>query len=380
MKKEIYSLCFMCTVRCPIRVLVEDGRIEWIEGNPHVPGIEGALCAKGSAGVALENDRERPQYPMIRIGPRGSGEWRQASWDEALDYVAEELKAIIREHGPQSVVWGERANLISDLSKTFMKALGSPNYFNHDSLCKGSVNTACRSLTGYADPQIGLDYKNTRHIVLYGRNIFEALEIKGINQLMEALEKGAKLTYIDPRVTVTAAKAHRYLCIRPGTDLALNYALMHVILTENLFDQAYVERWVQGLKELQAFVEPYTPQWAEQETHIPAGEIIALAREMSAAKPACIFHFGYRGAHHTNECYFRRSILDPECLDGQHRGQGRVARLKKGLKTPGSTRSVNWLRATSLKSGPKGSTVWEGPNFQLPIRPTAWPNNFLWPC
>ena len=100
MPNEIYSICFMCTVRCPIRVMVENDDVIWIQGNPHVPGIEGALCAKGSAGLALLHDTERPQYPMIRTGPRGAGQWRRASWEEALDYVADRLQEIIREHGP----------------------------------------------------------------------------------------------------------------------------------------------------------------------------------------------------------------------------------------------------------------------------------------
>ena len=199
--------------------------------------------------------------------------------------MADKLKEIISEHGPQSVVFGERTNLNTHISKTFMKALGSPNHFTHDALCKGSVNTAFRSLTGFTDAQVGIDYANTKHIVMYGRNIFESLEIKAINNLLDAMDKGAKLTYIDPRVTITATKADRYWMIRPGTDLALNYALIHTILKERLYDAGYVRRWVKGLKELQAFVEPYTPEWAEQETGIPADEIVTLAREAAAAKP-----------------------------------------------------------------------------------------------
>ncbi len=334
MEKEIYSLCFMCSIRCPIQVTVEGEKIIWLQGNPHVAGIEGAMCAKGSAGTALLNDRERLQYPMIRTGPRGAGQWKQISWEEALDYIAQKLKEIIGQYGAESVVWGERANLSTDLSKTFMKALGSPNHFTHDSLCKGSTNTACRSLTGYPDTRIGFDYKNTRHIVLYGRNIFESLEIKPVNQLLEALEKGAKMTYLDPRATVTAAKAHRYLQIRPGTDLAFNYALMHIILKENLHDRDFVSRWVSGLKELRTFVEPYAPEWAEKETGIPALEIISVAREMAAVKPAGIFHFGYRASHHIHECYFRRSIIILNALMGNFEAQGGLF-IKKGLKDSG---------------------------------------------
>ncbi|MCU0592587.1 MAG: molybdopterin-dependent oxidoreductase, partial [Desulfobacterales bacterium] len=144
-----------------------------------------------------------------------------------------------------------------------------------------------------------------------------------------AMAAGAKVTYIDPRVSITATKAHRYWMIRPGTDLALNYALMHVILKERLYDAAYVEKWVLGLNELQDFVQSYTPDWAEKETGIPAAEIVALAREMSKDKPAVIFHFGYRGAHHANEIYLRRSILILNVLMGSVEAKGGIF-FKKG--------------------------------------------------
>jgi len=316
MEKEVYSLCFMCSIRCPIKVLVKDGQVKWIEGNPHVPGMEGSLCPRGAAGISLLYDSERVQSPLIRDGERGSGKWRKATWDEALDYVGEKLKTIIDAHGGHSVVLGERTQLATHVSKTFLKSIKSPNHFTHDALCKGSVNTACRSLFGYTDGQMGMDLKNTKHIVLYGRNIFEAIAVKEVNNLMDALENGAKLTYIDPRVTVTATKAHRYWMIRPGTDLALNYALIHVILKERLYDAAYVDRWALGLAELQDFVRDYTPEWAEKETGIKAREIVALAREMSKDKPKVIFHFGYRGANHVNEIYMRRSIMILNTLMG----------------------------------------------------------------
>ena len=319
----------MCSVRCPIRVLVKDDQVKWIEGNPHVAGMEGSLCPRGAAGIALLNDHQRLQSPMIRTGPRGSGQWRKASWDEALDYVAEKLKAIVQTHGPESVVLGERTQLATHVSKTFMKALGSPNHFTHDALCKGSVNTAARSLFGYTDAQIGVDYKNTRHMVLYGRNFFEALEVKGVNAFSEAQEKGAKLTYIDPRVTVTATKADRYWMIRPGTDLALNYALIHVILKERLYDKAYVNRWTTGLEELRSFVQPFTPQWAETETGVSAAELVDMVREISREKPSVVFHFGYRGASHTNEIYMRRSIFILNALMGSVEAKGGLF-FKKG--------------------------------------------------
>jgi thiosulfate reductase/polysulfide reductase chain A len=329
MEQEVYSLCFMCSVRCPIKVQAKDGQVRWIEGNPHVAGMEGSLCPRGAAGTALLYDQQRVQAPMIRVGKRGEGQWRKATWDEALDYVAERLQKTIETYGGHSVVLGERTQLATHVSKTFLKAIGSPNHFTHDALCKGSVNTACRSLFGYTDAQIGADYKNTKHIVLYGRNIFEAISVKEVNNLMKALENGAKMTYIDPRVTVTATKAHRYWMIRPGTDLALNYALIHVILKERLYDAEFVNRWVLGLNELQEFVETYTPEWAATETGVPAQEIVALAREISKDMPSVIFHYGYRGAHHTNEIHLRRSILILNALMGSVEAKGGIF-FKKG--------------------------------------------------
>ncbi len=110
--------------------------------------------------------------------------------------------------------------------------------------------------------------------MLYGRNVFESLQVKEVNTILDALDAGAKLTYVDIRATVTASKADRFCMIRPGTDYALNLALIHVVLRERLYDEPFVRRWVEGLADLASFVQPYTPEWAEQESGIPAREIV----------------------------------------------------------------------------------------------------------
>lgn len=332
--QEVYSICLMCTVRCPIKVFVKNDDVKLIEGNPHVAGIEGSICAKGAAGVSLLNDDERVKSPLIRTGPRGSGQWREASWEEALDYVAEKLKNIKDKYGARGIALTERAHINSHISKTFLKAIGSPNYFTHDSCCKGSLNTAFRSLTGYADGSIGIDIGKAKYVVSFGRNLFESIELKVVKQLTDSMDKGTKLVYIDPRVTVTATRAHKYLMIRPATDLALAYALIHVIIREGLYDKEFVNRWVLGFKALQSFVEPYTAKWAEQETGIPASEIISLAREASEAKPSVVFHYGYRSAHYQNEVYFRRALIMLNALMGNFEAPGGIF-VKKGAKDAG---------------------------------------------
>jgi len=365
MEKEVYTLCFMCSVRCPIKVQVKDGQVKWIEGNPVVPGMEGSLCPRGAAGISLLYDNERLQSPLIRVGERGSGHFRKASWDEALDMVGEKLKGVIDKYGGHSVVLGERTQLATHVSKTFLKAIKSPNHFTHDALCKGSVNTACRSLFGLTDAQMSMDYKNTKHIVMYGRNLFEAIAVKEVNNLMTALEHGAKMTYIDPRVTKTATKSHRYWMIRPGTDLALNYALIHVILREQLYDSAFVDRWVIGLSELQEFIGPYTPEWAEKETGIPAHEIEQLVREIAQEAPHIIFHFGYRGANHANEIYMRRSIMILNALMGSIEAKGGFF-IKKGPGEEGGKPARKLTEQKFEKIGVPRFDKVGTPDFPLP--------------
>lgn len=367
--KHEYSICFMCTVRCPIKVMVQHDDVKLIEGNPHVTGIEGSICPKGAAGVSLLNDNERLKKPLIRTGPRGSGQWREATWEEALDYVAVKIREIKNNYGSRSIALTERAHLNSHISKTFMKAIGSPNYFTHDSCCKGSLNTAFRSLLGYADGSIGVDLENAKHVILYGRNYFESLELKQVKILTRAMEKGTRLTYIDPRVTVTATKADQYLMIRPGTDLALNYALMNVIIKEELYDKEFVERWVEGFAALKKFVEPYTPQWAEQETGIPAREIINLAREANDARPAVIFHYGYRSSHYTNEIYIRRSLIILNALMGNIEAPGGIF-IKKGAGDVGR-KPLNKLTGQNLP--PVTDERCDG--VGTPKFPTADPNH-----
>jgi len=340
--ESIYSMCGMCAVRCPIRVEVESGRVTWIEGNPHVAGIEGSLCAKGAAGIALEYDAERPQSPLIRVGARGAGHWRQATWEEALSYIAEKLRTVSEKYGPKAIALTDRGGLFTDLTKSFIKALGSPNYFDHDDTCAKNVNIACQSLFGYGRGDTGYDFANTKHIVLYGRNIFEALQVKEVNNVLNGIEKGAKLTYIDIRANTTAAKADKFLRIRPGTDYAFNLALIHTIIKEKLYDVEFVEKNVTGLDELTAFVAQYTPEWAERETEIPAAEIVNLARQVGEAKPNVIFHGGWMLARYVDSFYASRTMYLLNALLGSvetkggliiSKGPGDVGR--KGLNSLG---------------------------------------------
>jgi thiosulfate reductase/polysulfide reductase chain A len=297
----------MCSVRCPMLSEVKDGKVEFIMGNPHAAGIKGSLCARGAAGIALTEDSERPQYPMIRDGERGEGKWKRVSWDEAFDYVAEKLNKIRAEYGDKSVLFSDRGGPFRDFYRAFLKGINTPNYCNHDSSCARNVQHAALSVFGFGRKGVGYDYKNCKHVVLQTRNIFEAINVKEVNDLLDAREKGCKITSIDIRSNVTAAKADNFFMLRPGTDYAFNLAVIHVLLEKNWYDKEYADKWINDLDELRNFIGPYTPEWAEAETGIPAAKIVDLAKELKKAAPSVIWHGGWMTARYNDSFYVCRT-------------------------------------------------------------------------
>jgi thiosulfate reductase / polysulfide reductase chain A len=315
-KRTVYSMCGMCAVRCPIEVTVEDGRVAWLQGNPHDKAIGASLCAKGSAGLAFEYDDERPQTPLIRKGPRGGGKWRRASWDEALDYIADKLKETIEAFGPRGIALSDRGGFFTDLTKTFLQALGSPNYFNHDAGCNGNAHNAGRSIYGFGSAGLIFDFKNTKHLVLYGRNLVESLMVKEAKAFMDAMANGMRCTYIDPRASITACKASRYWQVRPNSDYALNLALIHEVLKQEAYDKAFVAGFVSGMDYLRQAVKDTTPEWQEDHTGLPAGQIRAFVKEIAADVPRVIFHPGWMTARHKQSFYVSRTALILNALMG----------------------------------------------------------------
>ncbi|MGL1863991.1 MAG: molybdopterin-dependent oxidoreductase [Pseudodesulfovibrio sp.] len=304
-KEYVNSLCGMCTVRCPIQVEVVDGKAEYIQGGK---SLNGSLCPRGAAGTALTYDDERPQYPMIRTGERGEGQWKQVSWDEGLDYVAEKLTAIQEKYGKNSVLLSDRGGPFRDFYRAFLRGIGSVNYNNHDSACARNVQNGTLSVTGFGRKAVSLDYKNAKHIVLQQRNIFEAINVAEVNNVIAGMENGAKLTSIDIRASVTATKADNFFLVRPGTDYGFNLAVINVIINEELYDKEYVAKWMKDFDKLVDFVQEYTPEWAEQETGVSADSIRTFTRELGEAAPSVIWHPGWMTARYSDSFYMTRTI------------------------------------------------------------------------
>lgn len=291
--QKVASICEMCFWRCGILANVAGGRVLRVEGNPDHPLTKGRLCARGNAGVALLYDRDRLKYPLMRVGKRGEGQFKRVSWDEALDFLAEKLKAIKEAHGPESVAFFPHG-VSASFFHTLMKAYGTPNSAEPAfAQCRGprEIGYALTFGRGVGSPE-PVDLEDTKLMVFIGSHVGENVFTSQITEFAAGLAKGAKLMVVDPRFSTAAEKADWWLPIRPGTDLALLLAWMHVLIAENLYDQDYVKKYANGFDKLAAHVKAFTPEWAEKITQLPADQIRETARAMGQAKPAVALHPG----------------------------------------------------------------------------------------
>jgi thiosulfate reductase/polysulfide reductase chain A len=199
------TMCEMCVWRCGVRAKVRNGRVVKLEGNPDHPHSRGRLCARGQSGLATTYDPDRVLKPLIRVGPRGGGVFREATWDEALDLTASKMLEIKAKYGPQAMVFSSTHNLSQVQFENLLYGFGSPNYGTQRSLCFNAMVTAFLMTYGVEEPS--RKYDEVQFILLTGRNLLEAISTSESAELMEAVARGAKLVVLDPRFTKTAAKA-----------------------------------------------------------------------------------------------------------------------------------------------------------------------------
>ena len=204
--KTVYSVCGMCGTRCPVAVGVENGEAVWIQGNPH-SATGSTLCPRGIAALALENDSERPQSPLMRVGARGGHKWRAVRWEEALDAVAGKLRAIRDQYGPESVMFSHRGGPFTDLYKAFARGLGTPNIYSHSVTCTRNVDQACASVLGLDRGRLVIDYRESKHIVLQSRNALEALNLAEVAGITAARANGCKVTVMPAFATAEEVAA-----------------------------------------------------------------------------------------------------------------------------------------------------------------------------
>ncbi|MEE9375667.1 MAG: molybdopterin oxidoreductase family protein [Rhizobiaceae bacterium] len=244
--EKVSTVCYMCACRCGINVYLKDGvngkqSIRYIEGNRDHPVNKGVLCAKGSAGIMQHYSPARLQAPMKRVGPRGSGEFKEISWDEALELAVEWLEPL--KDDPKKLAFFTGRDQSQSLTSWWAQAFGTPNYAAHGGFC--SVNMAAAGIytIGGAFWEFGTpDWERTKLFIMFGvAEDHDSNPMKmGIGKLKN---NGGRFVSINPIRTGYSAVADHWLGIRPGTDGLLILSIIHELFAMQKIDVDYLLRY-----------------------------------------------------------------------------------------------------------------------------------------
>ncbi|MEC7661509.1 MAG: molybdopterin-dependent oxidoreductase, partial [Pseudomonadota bacterium] len=237
-----YTTCYMCACRCGIKVHLKSGKIRYIEGNRNHPVNKGVLCAKGSAGIMQHYSPARLTKPLKRIGKRGSGEFKEIEWDEALQLATSWLSNI-RETDPKKLAFFTGRDQSQGLTGFWASQFGTPNHAAHGGFC--SVNMAAAGLytIGGSFWEFGEpDWEHTKYFIMFG--VAEDHDSNPIKMGLGKLKtRGAKFVSVNPIKTGYSAIADQWIGIRPGTDGLLVLSVIHELLKSNQIDLDYLVRY-----------------------------------------------------------------------------------------------------------------------------------------
>ncbi|SUT95299.1 DmsA/YnfE/YnfF family dimethyl sulfoxide reductase [Actinobacillus lignieresii] len=343
-EKVVWSMCSVnCGSRCALRLHVRDDEVYWVEtdntGNDEYGNHQVRACLRGRSIRRRMNHPDRLKYPLKRVGKRGEGKFQRITWEEALDTIADNLKRIVKEYGNEAIynnyatgiVGGnmQRSSPFASLFTRLMNCYGGSLSF-YGSYSTAQISRAMPFTYGSNDGNSTSDIVNSKLVVFFGNNPMETrMSGAGITyHLEQARERSkAKMIVIDPRYTDTAAgREDEWVAIRPGTDAALVAGMAYVMITENLVDQPFLDKYCVGYDEktlpasapanghYKAYILGQgddgiakTPEWAAKITGIPAEKIIRLAREIATTKP-CYIAQGWGPQRHSNGELASRAI------------------------------------------------------------------------
>ena len=236
------TTCYMCACRCGIKVWLKDGSIRYIQGNAAHPVNKGVLCAKGAAGIMQHYSPARLTRPLLRTGERGSGEFREIEWDEALGIAASWLGPI-RERNPDELAFFTGRDQSQALTGWWAQQFGTVNYAAHGGFCSvnmatGGIYTLGGSFWEFGEP----DWDHARYLMLWGvAEDHDSNPIKlGLGKLKA---RGAKIVAVNPVRSGYGAIADEWIGIRPGTDGLFAFALVHELLRMDRIDLDYLVRY-----------------------------------------------------------------------------------------------------------------------------------------
>ncbi|GAB6101859.1 molybdopterin-dependent oxidoreductase [Thermococcus atlanticus] len=297
----MFSVCMRdCYDTCSILSELNDGRLR-VRGNPEHPITAGFLCPKGALLPKWFHAKDRLKNPLIREGERGSGEFRETDWEEAIDLVARRLKETIERHGSESVLVYQYAGDRGVVNYAFPLRL-----FHHLNtslldygICDRAGQEALRDVYGTA---IGMDpeeLKNQRLIVYWGINAFWT----NLHGFMLARRYGLEIWTVDVVRTETAKRSDRFFRIRPDTDVLFALGVAKVIIEEGLYDKDFVRENVYGFEEFKNYVKTLSLDYVSRETGLSVEEIETFASDFAEKKG--IIHIGYG---------FQRSLAGGEAV------------------------------------------------------------------
>ena len=278
-----------CPDCCATLVTVERGRATRIQGDPDHPFTQGFLCAKVNRYLDRTYHKDRLTTPLRRVGPKGSGTFEPATWDEALTDIAAKLNAIrASSDGPQAILPYSYAGTMgyvqgSSVDRRFFHLLGASKLDR--TICSTAGSVGMQMTVG---ANVGADGEGLPHsdlVLLWGTNTLTSNPHLW-PYVRKARDNGATIIAIDPIRTRTADQCDEWIGIRPGTDAALALAMMHVMFAEGLEDADYIEKYTIGAEQLRARAQEWSPARAAPITGIPEETIISLARRYGRAKAA----------------------------------------------------------------------------------------------
>ncbi len=317
------TFCELCFWKCGVLAHVKDGRVTKLEGNPADPLSRGRLCPRGAGGTGLLYDPDRLKEPMVRVGGRGGDRFETVSWEAALDETAEGLDRIRERYGPEALALFSHG-FGGSWFKHLYQAIGSPNVTAPSyAQCRGPREVGFTTVygMGVGSPET-TDIENTRCLTLIGSHLGENMHNTQVQEFATAIRNGADVIVVDPRYSTAASKADYWLPIKPGTDLALILAWMHVIIDEGLYDREYIDSYAVGFEQLRAHVRMYSPEWAYPRTGIEPELIRRTARAMAAARPASLIHPGRHVTWYGDDTQRSRAIAMLNALLGSWGREG----------------------------------------------------------
>jgi thiosulfate reductase/polysulfide reductase chain A len=307
--RTVPTSCDLCFWKCNAIAHVRDGRLWKITGNPEDPLSRGRLCPRGTGGIGAQFDPSRLQAPLIRRRLRGEESWAAVTWDEALGYIADGMQKIKAQYGPEAMALFSHG-IGGNFLKHTLKAYGSANIAAPSfAQCRGprDVGFELTFGEGIGSPE-RTDIANARCLVLIGSHLGENMHNTQVQEFAEAIASGATVIVADPRFSIAASKAKHFLPVKPGTDIALLLAWMNVLVTERLYDEAYVGQFGFGFENFAAEIASRTPEWAWTETGIPPEVIRETAREMARHRPATLVHPGRHATWYGDDAQRSRAI------------------------------------------------------------------------